>query len=136
MTNPTDQHTAENDAPFLDFDGVGDLTVWRTNPARPDYPEPIVRQCDVSPDAWGLLIAGVAAGRALAEWDEWNPFHGSFREAASLLREQIDQVWVRTCQCGKPAEHVQADPDSQEWACLVPAFDRQTGRIIPPGVGA
>lgn len=27
------------------------------------------------------------------------------------------------CKCGKPAEHVNADPDSQEWSCRVPLPD-------------
>lgn len=27
---------------------------------------------------------------------------------------------ARLCPCGKPAEHVNADPDSQDWACRIP----------------
>lgn len=34
-----------------------------------------------------------------------------------------------TCSCGKPLEHLAADPESQEWACRVPSVDRMTGRI-------
>ena len=34
-----------------------------------------------------------------------------------------------TCACGKPAEHVHANPDGAEWACRVPDFDRMTGRL-------
>lgn len=37
---------------------------------------------------------------------------------------------VVLCSCGKPAAHTSAPEDSTEWACRVPNFDPQTGRIL------
>lgn len=37
---------------------------------------------------------------------------------------------VVLCPCGKPAAHTAAPEDSVEWACRVPNFDPQTGRIL------
>lgn len=36
------------------------------------------------------------------------------------------------CPCGKPAEHVTADPDSDEWACLAPRPAHQRGVVDCP----
>lgn len=106
---------------FVAQDGRGDLTVWRDNPERPGFPIAIVSEYEVGAEVWSLILAGIGAGAALADWDEWNPFHGSYREAAARLRELIAEP---LCPCGKPSAHLGADPDSSEWACRVPVPGR------------
>lgn len=53
--------------------------------------------------------------------------------ARRTIAVQIEQVAVARCACGKPLDHIDADADSDEWACWAPdpdhrpAFTREAG---------
>lgn len=73
---------------------------------------------------FGVVISGGAMFIAIATWCEY--------ETRDYWRDERDADWplslradfadddASTCACGKPLSHVDADPDSAEWACRVP----------------
>lgn len=75
---------------------------------------------DRATEAFALARAATAIGELLEQ-----------RAAATRAGEVSGEPWVdvpldfgepaeqRLCQCGKPASHVQAGPDSAEWSCRV-----------------